>query len=242
MTNDFKGKVMIVTGASSGIGRAVARQFAGLGAQLVLTARSTDKLEALAGEIGGGAFVIPADMTKPAEVDAIAARTLDRFGRVDILFANAGTYISGEIVEDNPDDWDAMILLNVNSVFRLVRGVLPAMIEARSGDVVVTSSISGHQAIHWEPIYSATKHAVQSFVHGVRRQVAPHNVRIGSLAPGMVLNELWGLTDPAEIEARVAAHTGLRSEDVADALHFMLSRPPNATVRDLVLLPQNQDL
>ncbi|MEP0321486.1 SDR family oxidoreductase [Bauldia litoralis] len=242
MTTDFKGKVMIVTGASSGIGRAVARQFAGLGAQLVLTARSTDKLEALAGEIGGGAFVIPADMTKPAEVDAIAARTLDRFGRVDILFANAGTYISGEIVEDNPDDWDAMIQLNVNSVFRLVRGVLPAMIEARSGDVVVTSSISGHQAIHWEPIYSATKHAVQSFVHGVRRQVAPHNVRVGSLAPGMVLNELWGLTDPAEIEARVAAHTGLRSEDVADALHFMLSRPPNATVRDLVLLPQNQDL
>lgn len=242
MTKDFKGKVMIVTGASSGIGRAVARQFAGLGAQLVLTARSTDKLEALAGEIGGGAFVIPADMTKPAEVDAIAARTLDRFGRVDILFANAGTYISGEIVEDNPDDWDAMIQLNVNSVFRLVRGVLPAMIEARSGDVVVTSSISGHQAIHWEPIYSATKHAVQSFVHGVRRQVAPHNVRVGSLAPGMVLNELWGLTDPAEIEARVAAHTGLRSEDVADALHFMLSRPPNATVRDLVLLPQNQDL
>ncbi|MEQ8697288.1 MAG: SDR family oxidoreductase [Bauldia litoralis] len=242
MTTDFKGKVMIVTGASSGIGRAVARQFAGLGAQLVLTARSTDKLEALAGEIGGGAFVIPADMTKPAEVDAIAARTLDRFGRVDILFANAGTYISGEIVEDNPDDWDAMIQLNVNSVFRLVRGVLPAMIKARSGDVVVTSSISGHQAIHWEPIYSATKHAVQSFVHGVRRQVAPHNVRVGSLAPGMVLNELWGLTDPAEIEARVAAHTGLRSEDVADALHFMLSRPPNATVRDLVLLPQNQDL
>lgn len=242
MTTDFNGKVMIVTGASSGIGRAVARQFAGLGAQLVLTARSTDKLEALAGEIGGGAVVIPADMTKPAEVDAIAARTLDRFGHVDILFANAGTYISGEIVEDNPDDWDAMIQLNVNSVFRLVRGVLPAMIEARSGDVVVTSSISGHQAIHWEPIYSATKHAVQSFVHGVRRQVAPHNVRIGSLAPGMVLNELWGLTDPAEIEARVAAHTGLRSEDVADALHFMLSRPPNATVRDLVLLPQNQDL
>ncbi len=242
MTTDFKGKVMIVTGASSGIGRAVARQFAGLGAQLVLTARSTDKLEALAGEIGGGAVVIPADMTKPAEVDAIAARTLDRFGRVDILFANAGTYISGEIVEDNPDDWDAMIQLNVNSVFRLVRGVLPAMIEARSGDVVVTSSISGHQAIHWEPIYSATKHAVQSFVHGVRRQVAPHNVRVGSLAPGMVLNELWGLTDPAEIESRVAAHTGLRSEDVADALHFMLSRPPNATVRDLVLLPQNQDL
>ena len=104
------------------------------------------------------------------------------------------------------------------------------------------SRFPGIRRFHWEPIYSATKHAVQSFVHGVRRQIAPHNVRIGSLAPGMVLNELWGLTDPAEIEARVAAHSGLRCEDVAEALLFMLTRPANVTIRDLVILPQNQDL
>ncbi|MCP4386238.1 MAG: SDR family oxidoreductase [Hyphomicrobiales bacterium] len=242
MTNDFSDKVMIVTGASSGIGRAVARLFAAKGAQLVLTARSTEKLMALAEELGGEPLVVSADMTQPAEVDAMVAGTLDRFGRVDILFANAGTYVAGDVVDGHPDHWDATIQLNVNSVFRAVRAVLPQMIERRSGDIVVTSSISGHQAIHWEPVYSATKHAVQSFVYGVRRQIAPHNLRIGSLAPGMVLNELWGLTDPAEIEARVAAHSGLRCEDVADALLFMLTRPPNATVRDLVLLPQNQDL
>lgn len=242
MTNDFNGKVMIVTGASSGIGRAVARLFATKGAQLVLTARSAEKLTALAEDLDGAPMVIPADLTQPADVDAMIAGAIERFGRVDILFANAGTYEAGDVVEGNPDDWDATIQLNVNSVFRAVRAVLPGMIERRSGDIVVTSSISGHQAIHWEPVYSATKHAVQSFVHGVRRQVAPHNVRIGSLAPGMVLNELWGLTDPAEIEARVAAHSGLRCEDVVDALLFMLTRPANVTVRDLVLLPQNQDL
>src|SRR5580704_8492764 len=90
--------------------------------------------------------------------------------------------------------------------------------------------------------YSVTKHAVQSFVHGVRRQVAKHNVRIGSLAPGMVLNELWGLTDPEEIERRVEAHSGLRNDDVVDALLFMLTRPPHVTIRDLVILPQGQDL
>ena len=105
------------------------------------------------------------------------------------------------------------------------------MIARRSGDIVVTSSISGHQAIHWEPIYSATKHAVQSFVHGVRRQIAKHNVRIGSLAPGMVLNELWGLTDPEEIERRIAAHSGLRNDDVVDALLFMLTRPPHVAIK-----------
>jgi ribitol 2-dehydrogenase len=130
----------------------------------------------------------------------------------------------------------------VKSVFRAVRAVLPDMIARRSGDIVVTSSISGHQAIHWEPIYSATKHAVQSFVHGVRRQVAKHNVRIGSLAPGMVLNELWGLTDSEEIERRIAAHSGLRNDDVVDALLFMLTRPPHVAIRELVILPQGQDL
>ena len=129
-----------------------------------------------------------------------------------------------------------------DAVFRTVHAVLPGMIARRSGDIVVTSSVSGHQAIQWEPVYSASKHAVQSFVHGVRRQIAPHNVRIGSLAPGMVLNELWGITDPAEIERRVAERGGLRSEDVAEALLFMLTRPPNVTIRDLVMLPQNQDI
>lgn len=242
MSVSVAGKVMIVTGASSGIGRAVARQFAAAGAHVVLVARSADKLEALAAELGNNAVAIPADLTNPAEIEAMVAVVEARFGRIDILFANAGSYIPGDVAEGNADDWDQMINLNVNGVFRVVRAALPAMIERRSGDIVVTSSVSGHQAIHWEPIYSATKHAVQSFVHGVRRQIAPHNVRIGSLAPGMVLNELWGMTDPAEVQRRAAAHEGLLSEDVADALMFMVTRPPNATVRDLVILPQNQDI
>jgi len=242
MAQDIRGKVMIVTGASSGIGRAVARQFAAEGLKLVLVARSADKLAALAEELGGDTVAIPADLTRAEDVDAMVAAAEARFGPIDILFANAGSYVAGDVAEGDADEWDRVIAVNVNGVFRCVRAVLPGMIARRSGDIVVTSSISGHQAIHWEPVYSATKHAVQSFVHGVRRQIAPHNVRIGSLAPGMVINELWGIDDPAEIERRVAAHSGLRSEDVADALHFMLTRPPNATVRDLVLLPQNQDL
>jgi ribitol 2-dehydrogenase len=242
MVNDVRGKVMIVTGASSGIGRAVAQRFAAEGARLVLCARSAEKLTSLAEELGGEAVAMPTDLTRPTEVDAMISRTLAHFGHVDILFANAGHYVHGDVAEGNPDAWDAAIAVNVSSVFRAVRAVLPSMIARRSGDIVVTSSVSGHQAIHWEPVYSATKHAVQSFVHGVRRQIAPHNVRIGSLAPGIVLNELWGLSDPAEIQARVDAHTGLRCEDVAEALLFMLTRPGNVTVRDLVLVPQNQDI
>jgi ribitol 2-dehydrogenase len=241
MGQSLNGKTALITGASSGIGLASARALAAEGVRLALVARSADKLEKARSDLGD-VLVIPADLTQPAEVDAMIAAATAHFGHIDILFANAGAYVPGDAADGDPDAWDKMIELNVNSTFRAIRAVLPGMIARRSGDIVVTSSVSGHQAIHWEPVYSATKHAVQSFVHGVRRQIGPHNVRIGSLAPGIVLNGLWGMTDPAEIERRIAAHGGLRNEDVADALLFMLTRPPHATVRDLVLLPQNQDI
>ena len=242
MPISVRDKVMVITGASSGIGRATARLFAAEGAKLALVARSGDKLTTLAKEIGGEPLIAPTDITRPGDVETTLRSIEQHFGRIDILFANAGSYVAGEAAQGDPDEWDRVIMLNVSAVFRCVRAVLPGMMARKSGDIVVTSSISGHQAIHWEPVYSATKHAVQSFVHGVRRQVAPHNVRIGSLAPGMVLNELWGLTDGEEIERRIASHSGLRSEDVAEALLFMLTRPANVTIRDLVMLPQNQDL
>ena len=225
MNGSLNNKTMIVTGASSGIGAAVARRFSSEGVKLALVARSAERLKAVADDIGSECIALPLDLTQPADVAAMVKATADRFGPIDILFANAGSYVAGDIAEGDPDEWDRVVDINVKSVFRAVRAVLPNMIARRSGDVVVTSSISGHQAIPWEPIYSATKHAVQSFVHGVRRQVAKHNVRVGSLAPGMVLNELWGLTDPMEIERRVEAHSGLRNDDVVDALHFMLTPP-----------------
>ena len=236
------GKTALVTGASSGIGRATARALAAEGVRVALVGRSRERLAEVAGEIGGDSLALPADLTRPAEVEQVVARTRDAFGRIDILFANAGLYIPGDVADGDPNAWDELISVNVNSVFRIVHAVLPGMLAARSGDIVVTSSVSGHQAIQWEPVYSASKHAIQSFVHGLRRQVASRNVRVGAVAPGMVLNPLWGITDPAAIDARVAAREGLRSEDVAEAVIFMLTRPPNATVRDLVILPQNQDI
>jgi ribitol 2-dehydrogenase len=242
MDGSLSNKTMIVTGASSGIGRAVARRFAAEGVKLALVARSAESLKVVANELGSESIALPLDLTRPADVATMVKTTTDRFGQVDILFANAGSYVAGEVASGDPDEWDKVVDINVKSVFRAVRAVLPGMIARGSGDIVVTSSISGHQAIHWEPVYSATKHAVQSFVHGVRRQVARHNVRVGSLAPGMVLNELWGLTDRDEIERRVAAHSGLRNDDVVDALVFMLTRPPHVAIRDLVILPQSQDL
>jgi ribitol 2-dehydrogenase len=242
MNQSLNGKIAIVTGASSGIGRAVAYELAKQGVKQVLTARSKDRLVALADDLDTEAIIVAADMTSPKDIRSIVEQTIAEFGRIDILLANAGIYISGDIIVGEPDAWDQLISTNVTGVFRLVHAVLPHLVSQRSGDILVTSSISGHQAIQWEPIYSASKHAIQSFVHGLRRQLLTSGIRVGAVAPGMVLNELWGMIDPAEIDRKVEQGAGLRSEDVAEAITFMLTRPQNVTIRDLVMLPRAQDL
>ena len=242
MNHPLSDKVAIVTGASSGIGLATARSLARCGVRLALAARTADRLTALAAELGPPALAVPTDVTSGADVARLTTQTLERFGRIDVLFANAGIYIPGQAAEGDPDAWARLIDVNVNGVLRCVRAVLPHMLARGSGDILVTSSISGHVDIPWEPVYSASKHAIQAFVHTLRRQVAPKGLRVMSIAPGMVANELWGLTEPAAVDAKVAAHASLRSEDVAELVVTMLSQPSHVTIRDLVVLPQNQDL
>jgi ribitol 2-dehydrogenase len=242
MAESLADKVVIVTGASSGIGAATARALGREGCKLTLAARSADKLRALAAEIGPAALAVPTDVTAGAEVARMVARTVEHFGRVDVLFANAGLYIPGQVAEGDPEAWAQLMDVNVDGVMRCVHTVLPHMMEQQSGDILVTSSISGFIDIHWEPVYSASKHAIQGFVHTLRRQVASYGIRVGAVAPGRVANELWGITEEAEIADRVRVHDSLRSEDVVEAVVFMLSRPPHITIRDLVIMPQNQDL
>ncbi len=238
----LSGKIIIITGASTGIGAATARSLVKLGCKVTLTARSADKLALLAGELGPAALAVPGDVTLEVDVQNIVARTLATFGGIDVLLANAGIYIPGKIYEGNPNDWAKLIDTNVTGVMRCVHAVLPHMMAKKSGDILVTSSISGFSDIHWEPVYSASKHALQSFVHTVRRQVIPFGIRVGSIAPGPVANELWGIYDEAEISRRITEHSALCSEDVAEAIVFMLSRPAHITIRDLVMLPQGFDL
>jgi ribitol 2-dehydrogenase len=238
----IEGAVVVVTGATSGIGRAVARRLAKRGAKLVLAGRSEDRLAHLVAEIGVDARGVCGDLTVPGEAARLVGTAMEAFSRVDILFANAGIYVAGAVAEGDPEAWSQLVDTNVTAVFRLVHAALVPMMAQGSGDVVVTSSVSGHQAIPWEPVYSASKHAVQAFVHGLRRQVAQYGVRVASLAPGRVVNELWGIHSEAEIEAEVAAWTGLRSEDVAEAFEWMVTRPRHVTIRDLVMLPSGQDI
>jgi ribitol 2-dehydrogenase len=242
MMQALKGKSVLVTGASSGIGRASARAFAKEGMRVAVSARSTARLRELVKELGPDAIMLPADLTSAAETDELIRQAIAKLGRLDVLFANAGVYIAGQVADGDPAEWDKLLALNVGSVFRSINRVIPHMRANGGGDILVSSSISAYQAIHFEPVYSASKHALNAFLYGVRRQVIQDKIRVGVIAPATVLNELWGYTDPGSIDKKVALREGLRSEDVAEAAVFMLSRPPHVAIRDLVMLPQALDI
>jgi ribitol 2-dehydrogenase len=242
MDTSLSGKVIAITGAASGIGLACARRMLAAGATVVLVDRAEDRLAELRAEMGEKALSVTTDLLDPASVEQMMPQILAQAGRLDAFHANAGSYVAGEVIEGDPDAWDRMLTLNVNAVFRTVRAVLPHMAERGSGDVVVTSSIAGHVPVMVEPIYTASKHAVQAFVHTVRRQVAPRGIGLLAVAPGPVDTAPHADWHPTRLADTTAAGGLLEPEEVAEAVHFMLTRPRTVTIRDLVILPGAFDI
>ncbi|ACR30820.1 SDR family oxidoreductase [Burkholderia glumae] len=242
MSESLNGKIAAITGAASGIGLACARALIGAGAKVVLIDRAQERLAACRDELGPNALPLAVDLLQPQQVCAMLPRILELAGGLDIFHANAGAYVGGEVANGNPDDWDRMLNLNVNAAFRSVHAVLPHLIAQRAGDIIFTSSIAGIVPVVWEPIYTASKFAVQAFVHTTRRQVMKHGVRVGAVAPGPVVTALLDDWPRAKMEEALAAGSLMQPEEVADAVLFMLSRPRNVTIRDLVILPTQVDL
>ena len=242
MTMQLSGKVAAVTGAASGIGLACARAMLAAGARVALVDRDVDRLQALSAELGDAAIPIATDLLDSSSVARMLPQILEKAGHLDIFHANAGAYIGGEVVSGDPDAWDRMLNLNINSVFRTVHAVLPHMVERKGGDIIVTSSVAGLIPVVWEPIYTASKHAVQAFVHTVRRQVVKHGIRVGEVAPGPVATALISDWPKAKLEEALAAGSLMEANEVADAVLFMLTRPRNIVIRDLVILPHSLDI
>ncbi len=242
MAEIMKGKVAAITGAASGIGLECARTLLAEGATVVLIDRAADRLETLCAELGERARPLVVDLLSPSDVSGMLPRILDAAGRLDIFHANAGAYIGGPVAEGDPDAWDRMLNLNINAAFRSVHAVLPHMIRQKSGDILFTSSIAGVVPVVWEPIYTASKFAVQAFVHSTRRQVAQHGVRVGAVLPGPVVTALLDDWPKAKMEEALANGSLMQPKEVAEAVLFMLSRPRNVTIRDLVILPNSVDL
>ncbi len=242
MTDLMNGKIAAITGAASGIGLACARALIDEGATVVLIDRAREKLDALCAELGERARPLVVDLLNGAEVSGMLPRILDVAGGLDVFHANAGAYIGGPVAEGDPDAWDRMLNLNINAAFRSVHAVLPHMIAQKSGDILFTSSIAGVVPVVWEPIYTASKFAVQAFVHSTRRQVAQHGVRVGAVLPGPVVTALLDDWPKAKMEEALANGSLMQPKEVADAVLFMLTRPRNVTIRDLVILPNSVDL
>ncbi|OQM77002.1 SDR family oxidoreductase [Manganibacter manganicus] len=242
MKQDLSGKVAAITGAASGIGLACAKELLDAGVRVVLVDRDEAALKSLQAELGANAIPLVIDLTSPASVATMMPQILEKTGQLDIFHANAGSYIGGQIIDGDPDAWDRMLNLNINAMFRSVHAVLPHMVERKTGDIIMTSSIAGLVPVVWEPIYTASKHAVQAFVHTVRRQVAKHGLRVGAVAPGPVVTALIKDWPKAKLDEEMAAGGLIEAKEVAEAVLFMLTRPRNVTIRDLVILPQSNDL
>ena len=238
-------KVMLITGATSGVGKALAEYYYKKNYKLILVGSSREKVEKQSIQFKKNTLFICADLTKSKDIKRIVDDSIKKFKKIDVLIANAGLYEPDKIISGNPDRWDRVISVNVTSVFRLINLVLPHMKKNKFGDIAITSSISGHQAIHWEPIYSASKHAIQSFAHGLRTQVSKNNIRVISIAPGMIMTELWDLEpirDKKYINKMIKEGNALDVKEVVSCFDFALSRGRGANIRDLVILPTNQNL
>jgi ribitol 2-dehydrogenase len=242
VTQNLTGKVAAITGAASGIGLASAKRLLAAGARVFLVDRDAQALARLRGDLGPLAGTVTVDLTDPASVARMLPQILDEAGQLDIFHANAGSYVGGEVASGDPDAWDRMLNLNVNAVFRSIHAVLPHMIGRKTGDIIVTSSVAGVVPVVWEPVYTASKHAVQAFVHTLRRQVIKHGLRVGAVLPGPVVTALISDWPKEKLEAERAAGGLIEPEEVAEAVLFMLTRPRNVTIRDLVILPQSTDL
>lgn len=251
--DSLAGTVALVTGASSGIGEATARQLAGLGAAVALVARREDRLKSLHAEIeelGGRAMVLEADVTQREEADDVVRRTVDELGRLDILINNAGVMLLGPIVAAPVDEWERMVQLNVLGLLYCAKAALPHLIEAAEGeprrvaDLVNISSVAGRQARVGSGVYNATKHAVGAFSESLRQEVAKRHVRVALVEPGAVATELASHNRPEVQESmanRFADMERLEAVDIAEAINYVVTQPRRVAVNEVLIRPTEQE-
>jgi len=224
--------VFLITGASTGIGAATAHRAAEAGHRLVLAARSTDKLEALATELGGGAraIAVTCDVTDFAQQEAMVQAALDAFGRIDVVFANAGFGAKRGFLEETPELWREMVLTNVLGCAYTIRATIPALTDS-AGHLLLTSSVAGRRALSGS-LYSATKHAVTAMAEAARQDLNDTGIRVTSIEPGM--------TDTPFFDDR--PKDALEPDDIARAVLFAVQQPPHVDVNEILIRPVSQPI
>ena len=247
------GTVALVTGASSGIGEATARQLAAAGAAVSVVARRGDRLAALAADItaaGGRALVLEADVTADGEAARVVADTVAELGRLDTLVNNAGVMLLGPVVDAPVSDWERMIALNVNALLASAHAALPHLLSAAEdsprgvADMVNISSVAGRVPRLGSGVYNLTKHGIGAFSESLRQEVTGRHVRVSLVEPGAVSTELaTHLSDAAKasLETRLATVQRLEATDIAEAISFIVSRPRHMAVNEILIRPTEQE-
>jgi ribitol 2-dehydrogenase len=238
----LNGKIAAVTGGASGIGLASAEAMLAAGARVVLVDRDEAALTALHEKHGDAVLPLVIDLLDPKSCAMLLPRILEQAGQLDILHANAGIYVGGDLVDADTNAIDRMLNLNVNVVMKNVHDVLPHMIGRGSGDIVVTSSLAAHFPTPWEPVYASSKWAINCFVQTVRRQVFKHGIRVGSVSPGPVISALLAGWPEEKLKEAKESGSLMDAGEVAEAIMFMLTRPRGVTIRDVIMMPSNFDL
>jgi len=248
----LSGTVALITGASSGIGESTAHELATLGATVVLVARRTDRLAAVAKRVrasGATALAVEADVTQRSEAEGAVQRAVDEFGRLDVLVNNAGVMLLGPVLEAPVEEWERMVQLNVLGLLYCAKAALPHLLEAaereprRTSDLVNVSSVAGRHVRLGSGVYNATKHAVGAFSESLRQEVTGRHVRVSLIEPGAVETELAGHNRP-EIREAMAKRFGdmqrLVADDIADAIGYIVTRPRHVAINELLVRPTEQ--
>jgi NADP-dependent 3-hydroxy acid dehydrogenase YdfG len=239
-------KVVAITGASSGIGAATALELASRGAAVVLGARRTDRLEALAARIradGGRAEVLEVDVTKRADLEELVALAVHRFGRLDVLVGNAGVARTAPMAALDVDDWDAMIDVNLRGVLHGIAAALPVFRRQGQGHFVTTVSTSGLKIVPTQAVYAGTKNAVRTLLEALRQESTDGALRTTSISPGYVHTELVDhIDDPEQREAmrQAMATLGISPDAVARAIAFAIEQPDDVEIGDITIRPARQ--
>jgi len=252
MAERLDGTVALVTGASSGIGEATARELARRGAGVVLAARRKDRLDALAGEIeagGGGALALEVDVTDREQAFAAVERAAAWRGRLDTVVNNAGVMLLGPVLDAPIDEWERMIALNLSGLLYIAHAALPHLLSAADGDprgvadLVNISSVAGRVSRAGSGVYNLTKHGVGAFSESLRQEVTERHVRVSLVEPGAVDTELPDHLRE-EIRDQMMGRFGgierLEAEDIADAIAYIVSRPRRVAINELLIRPTEQ--
>ncbi len=236
-------KVVIITGASSGIGEATARMLAARGARLMLAARREDRLEKIADSLGDTVAYQVTDVTQEPQVRALAEATLKRFGQIDVLVNNAGIMPLSFLAKGKVDEWNQMIDVNIKGVLYGIAAVLPHMTAQKSGHIINVASVAGHRVGPGSAVYSATKFAVRTLTEGLRQEVKPHRIRTTIISPGAVATELPNsISDPAAAERmnKLYDEVAIPADSFARAVVFAMEQPEDVDINEILYRPTNQ--